>query len=401
MELERYEQGLALLLPLMDSVEVLQSQLRCVKEIGNPSQARAALERLHKTNSDLAEKVRQSRSRLLSDVEKLSAQDIREPTMPSAQTVLTVNQSEEMLVHWRELVHSSESASLLVKPNFVQSLIATIEDVALDSSPLFESLLPIWFDWLIIRSQPSSALVNVYLGFVESLHVRDRAGESEREMIHLASRHALIAGLTPVEYKSLIERLTSILPDSPSPREISWALDLSDLLIIQPCRNDEIRLRWLTRVLSAASNNLSRLSEADKCLLDFLAQEANFPIPNRTSLIDESTIGLNVGTVNRIFLYSLDSQAIKRAARVLENIFPRAKIDVNSDETCTPRLRSGSRNADWIVFVSGVATHQAFYCIKAGLRSDAELLQVDGTGTTRIVERVILQSQSVGLLHAA
>jgi len=176
---------------------------------------------------------------------------------------------------------------------------------------------------------------------------------------------------------------------------------LSDLLIIQPCRNDEIRLRWLTRVLSAASNNLSRLSEADKCLLDFLAQEANFPIPNRTSLIDESTIGLNVGTVNRIFLYSLDSQAIKRAARVLENIFPRAKIDVNSDETCTPRLRSGSRNADWIVFVSGVATHQAFYCIKAGLRSDAELLQVDGTGTTRIVERVILQSQSVGLLHAA
>jgi len=53
------------------------------------------------------------------------------------------------------------------------------------------------------------------------------------------------------------------------------------------------------------------------------------------------------------------------------------------------------------VFVSGVATHQAFYCIKAALRSDADLLQVEGTGTTRIVERVILQSQYSGVLHTA
>jgi len=398
MELERYEQGLALLLPLQDSLEVLQAQLRCVKEIGNPNQARVALERLNRTSIDLIEKVRLSRPRLLLDVEKLSAHDISEPVLPEAQAVRSTNQVDDMVVHWRELVQSSQSDSLLVQPNFVQSLITTIEDVALDSSPLFESLLPIWFDWLIIRSQPSSALIKVYLGFVESLQVRDRAGESEREMIRLATRHALIAGLTPIEYKSLIERLTNIFPDSASPREISWALDLSDLLIIQPCRDEEIRLRWITRVLTAASNTRSRLSDADKCLLEFLAQEANFLTPSRTSLNDETSTGLNVEIENRIFLYSLDSQAIKRAARILGTIFPSAKIDVNSDETCTPRLRTGSRNADWVVFVSGVATHQAFYCIKSGLRADAELLQVEGTGTTRIVERVILQSQTSSVL---
>jgi hypothetical protein len=398
MELERYEQGLALLLPLQDTLEVLQAQLRWVKEIGNPKQARVALERLKRTSSDLTEKVRLSRPRLLLDVEKLSTHDISDPVLPEAQAVRSTNQVDDMVVHWRELVQSSQSDSLLVQPNFVQSLITTIEDVALDSSPLFESLLPIWFDWLIIRSQPSSALIKVYLGFVESLQVRDRAGESEREMIRLATRHALIAGLTPIEYKSLIERLTNIFPDSPSPREISWALDLSDLLIIQPCRDEEIRLRWITRVLIAASNTLSRLSDADKCLLEFLAQEANFSTPSRTSLNDETSTGLNVEIENRIFLYSLDSQAIKRAARILGTIFPSAKIDINSDETCTPRLRSGSRNADWVVFVSGVATHQAFYCIKAGLRAGAELLQVEGTGTTRIVERVILQSQTSSAL---
>ena len=394
MELERYEQALALLLPLPDSMEVLHAHLRCVKEIGHPGQALAALERVNATDPDLAAMVRQKRSRLLSDVEKLSAQEVPELKVPDSQTVLPSSQADDLLVYWRELVHSPEALALLDQPNFVQKLISTIEDVALDSSPLFESLLPIWFDWLVIRTQPSSALVKVYLGFIESLHVRDRAGDSEREMIRLACRHALIAGLTPDEYKSLIDRLIGIFPETPSPRENGWALDLSDMLMVQPCRDEESRLRWLTGVLQAATNGLSRLSPADKCLFEFLANEINFLIPSRSQLADDSDLDARGDIDNRIFLYSLDSQAIRRAARVLEAVFPRAKIDVNSDETCTSRLRAGSRNADWVVFVAGVATHQAFYCIKAGLRPDAELLQVDGTGTTRIVERVILQSQS-------
>jgi hypothetical protein len=70
-------------------------------------------------------------------------------------------------------------------------------------------------------------------------------------------------------------------------------------------------------------------------------------------------------------------------------MFPQATIDGNGDEVCTPRLLSASGTADWIVFVSAVATHQAFYCIKAALRRDSRLLQVEGTGTTRIVERVV------------
>jgi hypothetical protein len=393
MELERYEQAISILQLMPDSVQVLQAQLRCAKEIADPGRAQEVLERIYAAKSEISEAIRQSRSRLLRDIEKLAADDIRTPKLPDQSDSTQVLNADNLLVYWRELVRSSEAKDLLGQPGFVQSLIATIEDIALDSSPLFESLLPIWFDWLVVRSCPSSALVRVYLGFIEALHVRDRSGESEREMVRLAARHALIAGLTPAEYRSLVERLSSIFSESPSPREISWGLDLSDLLIVHPCRDEELRLRWIAKVLQAASISSARLSVADKCLFEFLAKESNFSIPQRPDPEALVTLNDRADVQPRIFLYSLDEQAIRRAARVLEAVFPKAKIDLNSDETCTSRLRTCSRSADWIVFVSSVATHQAFFCIKAGLRPDAALLQVDGSGTTRIVERVIRQSQ--------
>lgn len=401
MELERYEQALALLQPLPDSIEVLQAQLRCAKEIGHPGQASAAIDRLQAANAEMAMKARQARPRLLADVEKLAAQNITTATLPGPQSPPGPGKADDLLVYWRELVHSPEAAAMLEQPSFVQSLLSTIEDVALDTSPLFESLLPIWFDWLVIRTTPASALMKVYLGFIEALHVRDRAGESEREMVRLATRHALIAGLTPSEYTGLVDRLGDVFSESPSPREIGWGLDLADLLAVHPCRDDEARLRWTAKVLQAANQIWARLSTAERCLLELLAQEAEFPLPPRPAEDTDGEAQVRADIQARIFLYSLDTHAIRRAALVLEAAFPQAKIDTNSDETCTPRLRTGTRHADWLVFVSGVATHQAFFCIKAAVRADAALLQVDGSGTTRIVERVIRQSQLVSATPAA
>ncbi|NIF85480.1 hypothetical protein F3J24_18430 [Comamonas sp. Tr-654] len=400
-ELERYEQALALLQPLPDSTEVLQAQLRCAKEIGHPGQASAAIHRLLTVNAEIATRVRQARPRLLADVEKLAAQNISTPTLPGSQSIPGPGKTDDILVYWREVVHSPEAAAMLEQSSFVQSLLSTIEDVALDASPLFEYLLPILFDWLVIRNTPASALVRVYLGFIEALHVRDRAGESEREMVRLATRHALIAGLTPAEYKALVNRLGDVFSETPSPREIAWGLDLADLLVIHPCRDDEARLRWTAKVVQAASQSWTRLSIGERCLLELLAQEAGLFVPLRQSKDMDDEVQARTDIKARIFLYSLDTQAIRRAAVVLEAAFPQAKIDINSDEACTQRLKTGSRHADWVVFVSGVATHQAFFCIKAALRADAVLLQVDGSGTTRIVERVIRQSKLVSATPTA
>ena len=393
MELERYEQALELLHPLDDSVEVLQAQLRCAKEIWDPGRAREVLERLASAASDIVTKIRSARGRLISDLEKLAAEEVRAPIQEQLQTERSPAEVDNAVVYWRELVQSTDARNMLGQPSFINSLLSAIEDFALDPSQLFESLLPIWFDWLIVRTPPASALVRIYLGFIEALHVRDRLGDSEREMITLATRHGLIAGLTPAEYTGVVGRLGKVLSDMPSPREVAWALDVADLLVVHPCRDEEARLRWMARVIQAGSQCWTRLSTAERCLLQLLAREAQIELPQRTVDEEDEEESGRADVQARILLYSLDTQSIRRAARVLEAAFPRAKIDTNSDETCTTRLKTGTRHADWVVFVSGVATHQAFFCIKPALRPDAALLQVDGTGTTRIVERVIRQSQ--------
>jgi hypothetical protein len=393
MNLERYEQAISLLVCLPDAIEVLQAQLRCAKEIGDPKSAGVVLHRLASADSEVVKTVRASRARLIADVEKISAQAVP-ASLPAQITGCSSSIGvDDLVVYWRELIRSPEAGEKLTDPNFIKSLISTVEDFALGESAVFDSLLPIWFDWIVVRNLPAKACVHVYVAFVEAIQVRDHPGDSEREMVRLALRHSLIAGLTPIEYKELVNSLHNLLPDGPSPREVSWALDIADLLLTEPCREAEARLRWLTKAVTSAGQTWLRLSLAERCLARALAKEAQIELRPGIDEADAHEVPESKDVNSRIYLYSLDTLAISRAARVLADALPHARIDTNSDETCTPRLRAGTRHADWVVFVSTVATHQAFYCIKSAIRSDAALLQVEGSGTTRIVERVIRQAQ--------
>jgi hypothetical protein len=81
---------------------------------------------------------------------------------------------------------------------------------------------------------------------------------------------------------------------------------------------------------------------------------------------------------------------------VLKILSPNLNVTANSDTECTSQLRQHTRHADYVFFVSSVATHQAFFCIKNSLRVPEALCQVQGSGTTRIVETVMKQIRAVG-----
>lgn len=152
----------------------------------------------------------------------------------------------------------------------------------------------------------------------------------------------------------------------------------------------EARARWFSVTQQICIEYAGRLRPTHRAMLELLSKEAGLALPALPTLSlqspnDTAPEGLSA----RILVYSLDGGAVQRAVQVLRDMYPQATVDSNGDEVCTPRLRSASGSADWIVFVSAVATHQAFFCIKAALRHDAKLLQVEGTGTTRIVERVV------------
>lgn len=390
MEYERYEQAYDLLWPLEDAADVLSALLRCAKEIDDPVRAKQIVERVHSSPPAISGVVRDSRVRLLADVTRLAA--TRPPESLEAQLRIEPEDNvaiENVVELWRE--RANTDASTEVDEALQTQLLQTMEDEALSNSSTFDALLPIWFDWLIERTQPLARFIPLYRGLIETMQVRDRFGESELELIKQAARHVVMAGPTPEQYRQLMQRLIEIFTLVRSPYVMRWALDLADALVIAPTRSEEARNQLIVAILGAGSEYSTRLADTQKALLLLLARETSIPVALEA---DETAKNEETGTFvtdARVMLYSLDSQATQRAIEVLKTLSPALKVTSNNDTECTQRLRQQTRHADYVFFVSSAATHQAFYCIKNSLRDPEALCQVPGTGTTRIVESVIRQ----------
>lgn len=390
MEFERYEQAYDLLWPLGDSVEVLTALLRCAKEIDDPIRADQTVSRVRSSADTVLSSVQTKRARLFEDVTRLAA--VKPPESLEAQLQVDSESNQvaiNVVEHWRELANAD--ALTQIDDVMAQRLVQSMEDEALSNSSTFDALLPIWFDWIVERTQPHSPFIPLYSSLIETMWVRDRYGESELDLIKQAALHLVMAGPTPDQYTQLMQRLLEIFTLVRSPYVMRWALDLADALMIAPTRNDQMRNQLIVAILSAGGEYSARLANAQKALLLLLASEASLPIEFDKQAVAKLEESHDAFAEAKIMLYSLDSQSTKRAIDVLRTMSPGLKVTANSDTECTPRLRQHTRNADYVFFVSSVATHQAFYCIKNSLRDPDALCQVQGTGTTRIVESVISQ----------
>ncbi|KDB08035.1 hypothetical protein LIG30_2834 [Burkholderia sp. lig30] len=390
MEFERYEQAYDLLWALEDSVEMLTALLRCAKEIDDPMRAFQTVTRVRSSADAVLSSVQTKRARLFEDVIRLAA--AKPPESLEAQLRVQPegdHAAENVVEHWRELANADALSQ--IDDVMAQRLVQSMEDEALSNSSTFDALLPIWFDWIVERTKPHSPFIPLYSSLIETMSVRDRYGESELDLIKQAALHLVMAGPTPDQYAQLMQRLLEIFTLVRSPYVMRWALDLADALMIAPTRNEQARNQLIVAILSAGSEYLARLANAQKALLLLLANEASLPFEFDKQAVAKFDEPHDVSAQAKIMLYSLDSQSTQRAIDVLRTLSPGLKVTANSDTECTPRLRQHTRHADYVFFVSSVATHQAFYCIKNSLRDPDALCQVQGTGTTRIVESVISQ----------
>jgi hypothetical protein len=395
MDMEHYEQAYDLLWSLEDSTEVLGALLRCAKEIDDPARAEQTVERLQASGTALAAAVQQTRVRLLGDVMRLAA--TKPPETLEAQLRVAIEgtpaAADNVVELWREL--ANVDALTKIDDAMAQRLIQSMADEVLSNSGTFDALLPIWFDWIVERTKPHAPFIPLYNNLLDTIWVRDRYGESELDLVKQAALHVVMAGPTPDQYAQLMERLLSIFDVVRSPHCMRWALDLADALVIAPTRDEQARNRLLVAILSAGSEYFARLADAQKALLLLLASETSIPFTLPTQEVAKFDELKTSAPDARVMIYSLDSQATQRATNVLKTLSPKLKVTTNCDTECTPRLRQHVRHADYVFFVSSVATHQAFFCIKDALRSPDSLCQVQGTGTTRIVESVMKRIRAI------
>ncbi|AOI96716.1 protein DpdD [Burkholderia sp. LA-2-3-30-S1-D2] len=396
MDLERYEQAYDVLWPLEDDLEVLTALLRCVKEINDPVRAEQTVARVKASGTSLSGSVQQARARLFGDVTRLAATKPPESleaqlrVEPEGETAAADNVVE----FWRELANTD--AFTKIDAAMAERLVQSMEDEVLSNSGTFDALLPVWFDWIVERTKPHAPFIPLYSTLIETMWVRDHYGESELDLIKQAALHVVMAGPTPDQYAHLMDRLLKIFEAVRSPHVMRWALDLADALVIAPTRNEQARNQLLVAILSAGREFSARLAAAQKALLLLLASDTSIPFTLETQEVAKSEEPDTSASDSRVMIYSLDIQATHRAMDVLKILSPNLKVTTNSDTECTSRLRQHTRHADYVFFVSSVATHQAFFCIKNSLRVPEALCQVQGTGTTRIVETVIKQIRAAG-----
>ena len=127
-------------------------------------------------------------------------------------------------------------------------------------------------------------------------------------------------------------------------------------------------------------NVLSLLAKDYDCLdlLEFLPEV----------VIDDRIEGSDNEFDGMIGIYTLTDGAGMRAKILLENLLPKARIELNGDSVATDRLTSLARNADMFVFAWKSSKHQAFYCIKEARRGQ-EIIMPTGKGTASIVKSVL------------
>lgn len=81
-------------------------------------------------------------------------------------------------------------------------------------------------------------------------------------------------------------------------------------------------------------------------------------------------------------IYSLVEGSARRAAELLQTIFPGLTVQVNSDHTATSSLCHLAKSADYFIFSSRGAKHQAFYAV-TNLRKD--IIYPQGKGASSII----------------
>ena len=157
----------------------------------------------------------------------------------------------------------------------------------------------------------------------------------------------------------------------------------------RPAQDDKL-LNFAIRILGRVQPaNLARLERVDvlvaSALSDELDLELNFGLlletPGEES--DQRTYeGMVVG------LYSLDENALRRAADILFKELPGVDVRTAADKVSSDRLRSMAQNSDVMVVATAVAAHAATDAI-SDARGDRDSTYAAGKGSSSLVSAAL------------
>lgn len=256
---------------------------------------------------------------------------------------------------------------------------------------VLRNTLPLILDWLESRDVYCEGIV--WLEFLELLALDSIVNPMN---ILLAAQLVQLIMERPFyidEYKRVIDAILLLWDVNRGVEAYKGMLELIDILLSSPCPTPSLRRQLWQSLQDYAIKNWRYLKDPVVQSLTLLLMrdilEDGEQLPE---LIDNSGAKLDLDLVEGaanpdlqgkvLGIYSLVEGSARRAAELLQTIFPGLTVKVNSDHTSTPSLCHLAKSADYFIFSSRSAKHQAFYAVT---NSRKDIIYPHGKGASSIV----------------
>ncbi|UPU36625.1 hypothetical protein M1B72_02660 [Geomonas paludis] len=267
----------------------------------------------------------------------------------------------------------------------------TLLDKGMSSAPdFFQSQFPVVYEFVSASPTPLPNLRPLYVELLQLLALSSSVSESDLVLAQELVRNLLVVGTSPEVYQDVIDAVNELWDKSNSLQYLDWALDLAEMLAINPRPKPELGLRMFLKILQFVQSNRHRVDDASWLTLDMLGLD--FEATSYVEQIRPAAEVVQVGTSpelqgKKVGIYSLTEQAALRAKRSLEVLYPGVIVEVNHDHESTQALMNLAKSADIFVFAWRSSKHQAYYCVKECVQKH-RFLQPSGKGSTTIVRSV-------------
>lgn len=198
-------------------------------------------------------------------------------------------------------------------------------------------------------------------------------------------------GVSKAEYAEILLQVSSALQATESPSVADMALDALEMLINVACSDIQQRQQFAIQVIVIFQRWYKRVDRAQFALLGTLVEELGIP-GSMGELAKELAVSQPPSEWEqldgkRIAMYSLQESALRRAARVLEELIPGSRIDTFNDHVGgSAALRKASTTADIFIIATGAAKHAATTFIEDHRPKSLQTVYARGQGSASLLD---------------
>ena len=196
----------------------------------------------------------------------------------------------------------------------------------------------------------------------------------------------------PSSYAATLDVIAGAIESADTPGTVRLVADALEMLIMTPCASKDERAVAVTRLVSVALRRRGRASAVDNDLVRELCVELGF-----SEMFPAAKEALESGDEHNewamlagqyIAFYSLETEALQRAVKVLGRVCPDAKLRTFSEVGGTEAMREAARTAELFVIAARSATHAATGAIMQHRRAGKATEYARSKSTTALIDAV-------------